>query len=384
MPTRKVDPSDPMPRYYQIYTSLLDRIQAGEFAPGSATPTERELGEDYGVSRITVIKALDMLECEGHVVRQQGRGTFVADPTARTTLANSDIASPMLAFITFGLGHRFVSNMLAGMGGVAAQQGYPLHVIGSVKSSEEEARAINDAIRRGAQGIIVNPWREYRNEALYADLQARGFPLVMVDRHYREIATDYAVYADEQASYELTSALIGQGHTRIAFIPSQEQRTTSVRARLSGYRRALEAHSLTYDEDLVWSDVPGTFSLAAGRLSHSPATLELLRHHLKRDKLTGLVTVNFDVAELLIEALCSDMPCAGQVARLPNSVAIATFSYKELPVGMPFISAIALGHGEELGEAAAEILDGRLNGRLPAEPQRRHLPMPIVREKTPI
>ena len=165
------------------------------------------------------------------MVKRQGRGTFVADPTARTMLANSDIASPMLAFITFGLGHRFVSNMLAGMGGVAAQQGYPLHVIGSVKSSEEEARAINDAIRRGAQGIIVNPSREYRNEALYADLQARGFPLVMVDRHYREIATDYVVYADEQASYELTSALIGHGHTCIAFIPSQEQRTTSVRAR---------------------------------------------------------------------------------------------------------------------------------------------------------
>src|SRR5512137_833002 len=180
MPTRKVDPSDPMPRYYQVYTSLLDRIQSDEFAPGAAIPTERELGEDYGVSRITVIKALDMLEREGYVVKRQGRGTFVADPTARTMLANSDIASPMLAFITFGLGHRFVSNMLAGMGGVAAQQGYPLHVIGSVKSSEEEARAINDAIRRGAQGIIVNPWREYRNQALYADLQARGFPLVMV------------------------------------------------------------------------------------------------------------------------------------------------------------------------------------------------------------
>ena len=251
---------------------------------------------------------------------------------------------------------------------MAAQQGYPLHIFGSVKSSQEETTAINDAMRRGVQGLIVNPWREYRNVPLYADLLARCFPLVMVDRYYTEVASDYVVYEDEQAGYEATSALISQGHTRIAFIPSQEQRTTSVRARLSGYRRALEAHGLTYDEDLIWSDVPGTFSLAGGRLSRSAATDELLRRHLKRDKPTGLAAVNVDVAELLIDALCSDTPCVGQVARLPNSVAIATFSHKELPVGMPFISAVALGHGEELGAAAAEILDGRLNGSLPAEP----------------
>ena len=67
MPDRKVDPNDPLPRYYQIYTSLLERIQSGEFTPGSAIPTERELGDEYGVSRITVIKALDMLERDGHM-----------------------------------------------------------------------------------------------------------------------------------------------------------------------------------------------------------------------------------------------------------------------------------------------------------------------------
>ena len=176
MPDRKVDPNDPLPRYYRMYTSLLERIQSGEFTPGSAIPTERELGDEYGVSRITVIKALDMLERDGHIGRQQGRGTFVADPAVRAEITNGQIGFPTLGFVSFNLDHPYLSNILTGIAGVAAQQGHPLHIFGSVKSSQEETTAINDAMRRGVQGLIVNPWREYRNVPLYADLLARRFP----------------------------------------------------------------------------------------------------------------------------------------------------------------------------------------------------------------
>jgi GntR family transcriptional regulator of arabinose operon len=378
MPDRKVDPNDPLPRYYQIYTSLLERIQSGEFTPGSAIPTERELGDEYGVSRITVIKALDMLERDGHIGRQQGRGTFVADPAVRAEITNGQIGFPTLGFVSFNLDHPYLSNILTGIAGVAAQQGHPLHIFGSVKSSQEETTAINDAMRRGVQGLIVNPWREYRNVPLYADLLARCFPLVMVDRYYTEVASDYVVYENDRAGYDATSALISQGRTHIAFIPSQDQRATSVRERLSGYRRALEEHGLAYDEDLIWSDVPGTFVANGGRLSRSAATDELLRRHLKSDKPTGLLAVNVDVAELLIDALCSDTPCTDRLTRPVSDLAMATFSHKILPVGMPLVAVVATHSGERLGAAAAEILVGRLNNTLPAEPQRLHLPMEIL------
>ncbi len=55
MVTEKVDPENPLPLYFQVYKSLLERIQQGEFSPGSFLPPERQLTEDYGVSRITVI-----------------------------------------------------------------------------------------------------------------------------------------------------------------------------------------------------------------------------------------------------------------------------------------------------------------------------------------
>src|SRR2546427_11286115 len=76
-----VDPGNPLPLYYQVYASLLQRIQGGEFPPGSFLPADRQLTEDYGVSRITIINALNELSREHHIKPQHGRGTAVTHPT---------------------------------------------------------------------------------------------------------------------------------------------------------------------------------------------------------------------------------------------------------------------------------------------------------------
>ena len=59
---------------------LHNRVISGEWRPGDQIPTIRELGELYGVSRITVVQALDELSHEGLLVRWQGKGVFVAQP----------------------------------------------------------------------------------------------------------------------------------------------------------------------------------------------------------------------------------------------------------------------------------------------------------------
>ena len=55
-------------------------------SPGSGVPTERELCRLFGVSRATVRQALDCLEIEQRIYRQQGRGAFVAKPKIDQTL----------------------------------------------------------------------------------------------------------------------------------------------------------------------------------------------------------------------------------------------------------------------------------------------------------
>jgi GntR family transcriptional regulator len=70
----------PIPLYYQLEQDLRDRIRRGQFPGGAPMPTEQRLCESYGVSRITVRRALDSLLASGLIARRQGVGTFVTGP----------------------------------------------------------------------------------------------------------------------------------------------------------------------------------------------------------------------------------------------------------------------------------------------------------------
>ena len=63
-----------------IAAELRDRITGEKLAPHTLMPSERELSESYGVSRMTARHALSLLENEGYVYRKPPRGTFVAEP----------------------------------------------------------------------------------------------------------------------------------------------------------------------------------------------------------------------------------------------------------------------------------------------------------------
>lgn len=71
--------SSEVPLYFQLASVLREQILSGHYSAGDQLPTEADLVEAYGVSRITVRQALTMVERDGLVHRQVGRGTFVTD-----------------------------------------------------------------------------------------------------------------------------------------------------------------------------------------------------------------------------------------------------------------------------------------------------------------
>ncbi len=68
----------PVPKYYRLKESLRDKIEEEGLEEGHLIPSERELCETYGVSRMTARQAVKDLVNEGVLYREQGRGTFVA------------------------------------------------------------------------------------------------------------------------------------------------------------------------------------------------------------------------------------------------------------------------------------------------------------------
>ncbi len=73
----------PIPRYLQLADLLRQRIARGTWSSGHRLPSLEELTAEFGLARVTVRQAIDLLAREGLVSRQQGRGTFVTDKPGR-------------------------------------------------------------------------------------------------------------------------------------------------------------------------------------------------------------------------------------------------------------------------------------------------------------
>jgi GntR family transcriptional regulator len=73
-----IDKESPLPAYLQIAAAIKETLRIGGLPPGSPLPPERVLCDQFGVSRMTMREANNLLEREGYIERHAGRGTFVA------------------------------------------------------------------------------------------------------------------------------------------------------------------------------------------------------------------------------------------------------------------------------------------------------------------
>jgi DNA-binding GntR family transcriptional regulator len=69
-----------VPLYIQIAEGLMGKIESGELAPGDQLPPERDLAEQLGVNRMTLRRALRVLEAQGLIDRRHGVGTYITTP----------------------------------------------------------------------------------------------------------------------------------------------------------------------------------------------------------------------------------------------------------------------------------------------------------------
>jgi GntR family transcriptional regulator len=79
MPTT-INRNSPIPLYFQLKQILLEKIRQNEWKPGEMIPGEHDFEDTYGISRTVVRQTLAELVNEGYLVRQRGRGTFIAQP----------------------------------------------------------------------------------------------------------------------------------------------------------------------------------------------------------------------------------------------------------------------------------------------------------------
>jgi LacI family transcriptional regulator len=185
------------------------------------------------------------------------------------------------------------------------------HVVLAASSAEDPVRAralIESFGARGVDGLIVAPAGGIDEGYLRGELDA-GSSMVFVDRPVEGIDADTVLVDSRGGARRGTAHLIDHGHRRIAFFGDDESVYTATERR-AGYRAALEAAGIRFDERLVVMTVPATAS--AGELLDRILTMDdpptavfggnnrwsirLLR--ALRDRATDLAFLGFDDFEL--------------------------------------------------------------------------------------
>ena len=223
--------------YERIYGDLLAKIQSGDYQPGDRLPSEKELAELYGVSRITAKKAMDMLAKENQINREPGRGSFVCRPAAVVEIKkeSQEAANQRIGVIFDGFGSDFGTRLLQGIESECDRRQLDLLFKCTYGSIEKEKQAIDAAIRAGVKGILLLCAQGDNYNSKVLELALAGYPLVLVDRRMQGISIPCVRTDNYEAAKEVTKKLIAMGHEKICFLTHASVTTTTIHERYEGF-----------------------------------------------------------------------------------------------------------------------------------------------------
>ncbi|MBS1253747.1 MAG: Arabinose metabolism transcriptional repressor [Anaerolineales bacterium] len=353
-----MDRSSDVPLYLQACNLLTRRILDAEWEVGGRLPSEHELCAQLGISRGTLRQALAELEREGFVRREQGRGTFVIRGRAKQD--NLDLPDRAIAFVVPYVRDSFAPTLLLGVEHAARERGYSVLFHHVENSPEKQAEILTRLEADGIAGIVLFPVDSVHVDAALSRLVECGYPLVIVDRYLKKLATDYVTADNFGGALRATQHLIRLGYRRIAFLTWRDPAVT-MEHRQAGYERALTEAGFPLDPSLV-CEVEGYPTIDVIPLC------QLLDN---ASPPTAVFAANDQLALAVYKACRESNLC------IPDDIALVGFddlsvvAHLEIPlttVAQPLL---------EMGRTAADIVIGRITGTAKG-PQQHILPTHLV------
>lgn len=331
------------PKYYTLMEQLRSSILSGEIRPGQKLPSENELVRQYGLSRHTVRKALEILANEGYVEAFHGKGTFCSENMRHTTKSYN------IAVVTTYISDYIFPRLIQGMDSVLSENGYSIILKNTGNSRQKEARCLEELLKKDIDGLIIEPSKSQltcRHRNLYKALEQYHLPYVFIQGIYTEMLDKPHILMDDvKGGYLVTKYLLDLGHKRIAgFFKADDIQGMQ---RHKGYVRALQECGIPYNpDDVVW------FHTEDRRTKPSQMVRLMAERHELPD---GIVCYNDQIAAQVMETL------EGLGIRVPEDISVTGYDNSLYARRGNGITTIAHPQ-EKMGEMAAELLLEKLNG----------------------
>jgi GntR family transcriptional regulator, arabinose operon transcriptional repressor len=356
-------------RYAQIMSFYRERILNGILPAGTQLPTEMEIAQEHQISRGTVRQALTLLATEGLLERVQGKGTFVRlTPALHEELLELSHEKSIGLILSGSTDDELSMGILRGAEQIIKARGYQLNVA-FVNNDTAQLSSTIGRLRKHTAGLIIFPSSDTPCIEAIEQLKQEEIPYVLTDRYLADIESDYIGVTNLESGYRATEHLIVLGHIRIGFAYSDADglATTSVQDRWNGYRKALQAYNLPYDDDtMLLRDAPP---------STAPSPNAYDEYMQRTDRPDAIFAVNDFIALGILQA------AQRSHIAIPEQLALVGFDDVSYATHIhPALTTIVQPR-KEIGIQAANLLIDRIEGKIVGPP--RHIELPtqlIVRE----
>ena len=335
------------PKYIKIKKDILSMIENNEIHVGDKIPSESELTEKYNVSRHTVRKALDSLREKDILDKRQGVGTFYIGEVKTT--------NNLIGFISISVHDYIFSDIMKGIDEVLHDTGYQTMVGNSKDNIEREKEIIDNFVRKGIDGLIIEPAKSAYKENNLLKLKKiarRGIPVVILDSDFSASEFSYVIVDDKKGGKIAASYFIEKGHKRIAQIYKDSH--IPGKNRLKGFKEEIKNSNIAFKEKYIKKykfselETPGKFY----------EEIQQVVNELMSDKNppTGIFCFNDQVAINVVENLIQ------MGFNVPGDVSVIGYDDSKF-VQLNSINITSIAHPKEKAgkKAARLILDKQCN-----------------------
>ncbi|MGM0879018.1 MAG: GntR family transcriptional regulator [Bacillota bacterium] len=354
------------PLYEKIYDYIIEQIKQGYLKHGERVPSEKDLAEEFNVSRITSKKALDLLAQNKFIERIRGKGSFVSErytenmELSQANMSKSKIIdSKLIALIIPDFSDAFGLNLVKTIEETCLQNNCNLLIRRTGGQIKEEENAIKNLVNYGVNGLIIFPVNGEHYNVELLKLVLMDFPLVLVDRYLKGIPASSVCTDNRKASEILTNYLFSLGHKDIAFLSPSPIGTSTIEERVQGFHLAYSKQGIklnpNYELNNLISSLPKKF--------YNEESNELFNADYQAIKLfinenpavTAFIVCEYYFA-LLLKKVLSDLG-----KKVPEDYSIVCFD-SPLNVFDESTFTHIRQHEQEMGSIAVNLLYRHLKG----------------------
>ena len=267
-----------------IVETLSREILEGVYPAGGRFPTELESMERFGVSRVTVRRAYDILEKRRVIVRRPYFGTIVnAAPTVQT-----EPIGEVGALIP--LSHAFAQEFLCALNQAAVSENALVVLAPPFATGVEQGRAAIELVSRGIRSLVVWGIDQSVDLATFMRLRLLGCNMVFFDHLKLPDGADFVGLDSAHAINSLLEQAVSDGCRQAVFVDTEGLQVVSNQSRREAFLAGCERLGLAHREcALPWRQI-----LQDGAPGACREFLATIKSH------TAIVAVNHTLAEALL------------------------------------------------------------------------------------